>query len=263
MGLFSFLSRKKEEPTPQLKPGRMPTVSAEPKMSSAYETVFYDVMADVDGFTPEEMDAMLRFIVDGDGGHLNMGRYHKPIFSRYFSARSWSWSEYEYWDKTYRKMGQKPLRFQPGLAVPIDRTIVLTAEQVLNDLKVVDLKEFIESHAVSVPPKAKKKDLLELAYSIPNLHETQLWREKATAVQAEIGYPLYSLLMRYISFKAGFAFDRDRVKSLGITEFKHVFIESGDEQFVQLALKRNPEALPPYFPGDVTMRRSVIPGFEE
>lgn len=262
MGLFSFLSRKKEEPTTQLKAGRVPTVGADPKMFS-YEMAFYDVMADVDGFTPEEVDAMLRFIADGDGGHLNMGRYYKPIFYQYFSGRFWSWAEYDFCEKTYTKMGQMPLRFQPGLAVPVDMTVTLTAEQVLNDLKVADLKEFVETHAVSVPPKAKKKDLLELAYSIPNLYETRLWKDKAAAVQAEIGYPLYSLLMLYISFKAGSAFDQDRVKSLGITDFKHTFIEDGDERFVKLALKRNPEALPPYFPGDVTMRSPVIPGFEE
>jgi hypothetical protein len=49
---------------------------------------------------------------------------------------------------------------------------------------------------------------------------------------------------------------------MGVTEFKHLYVEEGDEKFVKLALKRNPQALPPYFPGDVTLLQSVIPGFD-
>lgn len=263
MGLFSFFSKKKEEPSPQLKTGRMPTVSADPKSFIAYEKVFYEVMADVDGFTSEEIKGMLRYILDGDGGHMNMGRYYRPVFENYFVGRHWVWSEYDYWERTYQKLGEKPLRFQSGLAVSDDRGRVLSTHDALKDLKVADLMEFLEVHTVKVPPKAKKKDLLELVQLIPNLHDTQLWKDKEERVHADTGYPLYSLLMRYIAFKANSVFERDRAQKLGVKEFKHMFIENGDEKFVQLALKRNPQALPPYFPGDVTMRRSVIPGFEE
>lgn len=262
MGLFSFFSKKKEEPAPQVKRGTMPTVRSAPKRVDAYEKVFYAVMSDVNGFTPEEFDEMVRIIVAGEGGHMNMGRYYRPIFDQFFAGRHWTWAEYEFWERMYAKLGQKPLRFQPGLAVPADRTIVLTAQAVLNDLKVAELREFFESHNISIPPKAKKRDLLELAESIPNLRQTQLWKKKEEPLQGTIGYPLYELLMRYIAFKANGVFEGDRAMAVGATQFKHLFIEAGDEKFVDLALKRNPKALPPYFPGDVTMRQAVIPGFD-
>lgn len=262
MGLFSFFSKKKEELKRQVKFGTIPTVDADPKMFSTYAVVFHEVMADVDGFTPEEFNEMVKFISEGQGGYMNMHHYHKHVFNNYFAGRHWAWAEYDYWEKTYAKMGSAPLRFPTGLSAPLDRGIELTADKVLKDLKVADLKEFIESQGVVVPPKAKKKDLLELAQSLPNLKLTKLWKVKEEQVSNDIGYPLYIILMRYITFKAKATFDRDRGLKLGVTEFKHLYIEEGDEKFVKLALKRNPQALPPYFPGDATLLQSVIPGFD-
>lgn len=263
MGLLSYFFKKKEEPTNQLKFGTIPTVEADPKMFSVYEQVFYEVMADVDGFTSREFDEILQFIMQGKGGYMNMAHYYKPVFSQFFAGRHWAWVEYDYWERTYAAIGEKPLRFQTGLAIPVDRTIILTVERVLRDLKVSELRELIESQRIDVPKKSKKTDLLALAQSIPNLHETKVWKEKEEHARTGIGYPLYSLLMRYIAFKANTTFERNRAKKVGVTEFQHMFIEEGDEQFAALALKRNPQALPPYFPGDVTMLRLVIPGFDE
>lgn len=261
MGLFSFFNRKKEEPAASIK--TLPTVKADPEMFSSYKQVFFEVMADVDGFTPEEFSEMVQFIVGGEGGYMNMARYYRPVFDNYFSGRHWAWAEYDYWERTYNQIGSAPLRFSAGLAVPLDRTIELTTEKVLKDLKVADLKHFIESQGQVVPPKAKKKDLLALAQSLPNLESTKLWKEKEEQVKADVGYPLYAILMRHIAFKAKAAFDRHRALKLGVTEFKRMYVEDGDEKFVELALKRDPQALPPYFPGDLTILKSVIPGFDD
>ena len=69
--------------------------------------------------------------------------------------------------------------------------------------------------------------------------------------------------MRHIAFKAKATFDRDLALKLGVTEFKHMYVGEGDEKFVKQALKRNLRALPPYFPGDVTLLKSVILGFDD
>ena len=139
MGLFSFFTKKKEELAVVAK--TLPTVKADPEMLSSYKQVFFDVMADVDGFTPEEFSEMVQFILDGDGGYMNMAHYYKPVFHNYFSGRHWTWAEYDYWERTYEKMGNAPLHFPAGLAVSPDRAIELTTEEALKNLKVVDLKD--------------------------------------------------------------------------------------------------------------------------
>ena len=158
-------------------------------------------------------------------------------------------------------MGERPLRFPVGLAVPQDRGVVLTADKVLRDLKVSELKEFLEAEALVIPPKAKKKDLIKLAQSLPNLNQTKIWKRKEAEANSLIGYPLYSLLMRYIASKANSTYERSRAANIGVTQFEHLYVEVTDEYFVDLALARNPRALPPYFPGDVTLLKSVIPNF--
>lgn len=52
MGLFSFFSKKKEEPRYQIDFRAIPIVVADPAMFNAYAVVFHEVMADVDGFHP-------------------------------------------------------------------------------------------------------------------------------------------------------------------------------------------------------------------
>jgi len=261
MALFDFF-RRKVEPTSLAKPDGTPNDKHAELRVAVYWQVFYEVMADVDGFTPEEFDAMAEFIVSGDGSYMNMGHYYKPVFNKFFAGRHWAWEEYEYWERAYAQMGERPLRFPVGLVVPKDRSVVLTADKVLGELKVSELKEFLEAEALVIPPKAKKKDLITLAQSLPNLNQTKIWKLKEAEVVSQIGYPLYSLLMRYIAFKANSTYERARAANVGVTKFQHLYVEVHDEYFVDLALARNPRALPPYFPGDVTLLRPVIPDFD-
>lgn len=262
MGLFRFFSTKLGRKNSLVSSASIPTVNVTSSMMSVYAKVFYEVMADVDGFTPEEFDEVLHLVMDDDGDFMNMARYGRPIFENYFLDRYWTWAEYDYWERTYAQIGSAPLRFPSGIAVPLELTTTLTADQVLKRLTLAELKSFIESQGGRAPPKAKKRDLFDLAQSLPDLQLTKLWIEAQAQLKGDIGYPLYLVLMRHIAFKTKATFDRERALKTGVAEFKHLYVEAGDERFVKLALIRNPEALPPYFPGDVTLVQPIIPGFE-
>src|ERR1700722_19017716 len=89
----------------------MPTVEASPDLFIVYAEVFRREMATVVGLSKQSTKEMLDFIANGDGGHLNQGRYHKIIFEKYFKDTDWSWPEYNTWKGICLGLGKWPTKW--------------------------------------------------------------------------------------------------------------------------------------------------------
>jgi hypothetical protein len=72
---------------------------------------------------------------------------------------------------------------------------------------------------------------------------------------------LYSALMRTIHGRATSFYERKRREKLGIKNAKLMIVFEEDRHLIETALAKNPNALSPLFPYDLSMLRSEIPGF--
>jgi hypothetical protein len=182
-----------------------------------------------------------------------MSGYYSIVWDNYFEGKAWKWKEYEEWSNIFKNLGKFPSRF------PIKSNYVPTStEDLLNLLKVTDLKAMCVEHQITHPAKSNKKELINVIKAIPNISESSVVSEKIRKINSKFEYDLYALFMRTISFRAKNLDDIKRAEKIGITEFKitHVFEE--DKEFVELALKKNPKSLHPVFPSDMSMKYSVI-----
>jgi hypothetical protein len=64
--------------------------------------------------------------------------------------------------------------------------------------------------------------------------------------------------MRTINFRGKSLYDYNRAKKIGVKKFEiaHTFEE--DKKFADMALKENPNALPPLYPYDLSMLKPII-----
>jgi len=69
---------------------------------------------------------------------------------------------------------------------------------------------------------------------------------------------LYDLLMRTIAYRAKSIRDLERAQALGIRKHEVMLVFEADRRFVDLARKKNPDAVPPYYPNDFTQLRPIL-----
>lgn len=247
MGLFDIFKKK-----PVDVPNSLPTIKPEKSLYTNFDKAFFDVMKDVEGFTEKEIKEIHKIISASD--FLNMGAWHERIFQEYFSGRDWRWKEYEFWDKKFNELGKFPHRWIRG------ESPELTPYDVFNTMKVAELKEFLISNNIEVPPKTKKENLLNLVEAIPNLNHFPRWKEEEEKRKKREGYGLYAQMMLHINFKSTALYDIERIKRTG-ADFEWQVLRSEDQEFIDLALSINKNALPPFFPTDIT-RPLIIVDFD-
>lgn len=255
MGLFDIFRKKSAERSAAPPRPAMPTVKPRKELFDAYDKVFYDEMSKVEGLTEEEVAQLHKLIKNSDGGYLNQSAYHQQGFDRYFKRRAWVWREYEDWNATFANMGKYPVKWIHKAEPKVE------VWQVFGKMKVAELKEFLERHQVAVPAKAKKDDLIALSQTVPNYQATNEWQQAHDAMEDRKGYALYELLMRTISFRAKGLDDKRRRSELDVGS-KLMVVFDEERKFIDLALKKNPNALPPFFPGDMTILSTKIEGFD-
>ena len=102
-------------------------------------------------------------------------------------------------------------------------------------------------------------NLMELALSTPAsiraIAAAPMWQLKREKVFQPPGFPMYALFMRTVIFWTKSLADRNRQRQLGATGWKLCLGHLEHQRFVDLALSLNPEALPPFFPGDTSYWR--------
>ena len=75
----------------------LPTVKPSSSLFSPYKVTARKELLGITTLSSSDVEAMIKFICDGDSGHLNQGRYHLIVFDRYFKGRAWVWPELERW----------------------------------------------------------------------------------------------------------------------------------------------------------------------
>lgn len=249
MGLFDFFKSKKEEPKEAKSP--IPTITPDKEIFDCYAEVFKREIANVSGITPAEKSEIFQLISDSEGGFLNMGAYHSKIYEKYFKGRDWSWIEFDTWNDRFSKLGQFPNSFEQKLGS-------VSTESALDMLSVAELKELLKSNNVSFTSKAKKQDLIDLAKGIANIGSAEIVQKTIAEALEKDRHGIYTILMRTINFRGKSLYDYNRAKKIGVKKFEiaHTFEE--DKKFADMALKENPNALPPLYPYDLSMLKPII-----
>lgn len=261
MGFFDFLrpnkSKENRAASSTIKANEpsspIPTITPDKELYECYDKIFDSMIKDINGLETGAGEKILHIIKGSDGGFLNMSGYYSSVWEEYFKDKTWQWCEYEEWKRTFIDIGKFPSRFP--VRPSFDSNNI---EKLLQKLKVSDLKELCSENQVTPAAKAKKDEIIEALKIVPGIENSPAVIEKTNQIYSKFDYELYSLLMRTISFRAKSLHDTIRAQRLGIKKFKIMHTFEEDKEFVEMALKKNPQALHPVFPSDMSMKQPVI-----
>lgn len=247
MGLFDIFKKKPAEVAVVL-----PVVKTDKRIYHHFDIAFFSIMKDIVGFNEKEIKEIHKIISSGE--FLNLNLWHSRIFPEYFSGRDWDWKEFKYWDKKFSEIGKFPIKWGRIRNLEGEN---LTPNYVFGKMKVADLKEFLCQNNIEIPPKSKKEDLLKLVELIPNLDKFPFWIEQEKERKNQKGYILYSQLCLHIISRSIILYDLERMKLSG-TDFEWQILMKEDKEFIDLALKLKKDAIPPFFPTDMTSTIPII-----
>ncbi|HUX91216.1 MAG TPA: hypothetical protein VMV48_11075 [Gallionellaceae bacterium] len=260
MGIFGFFKsiRKKEEPVIENgiqinSNNSMPTIKPENEIFECYDEIFKEMISDISGLSQNEAKEINFIIKKCDGGFLNMGGYHSIVWEKYFKGRKWQWKEYEEWSSTFEKLGKFPSNFPKK-----NEFVPATSEDALSQLNASELKALCAENQLTLPQKAKKNDLIELLKVVPNITKSPLVTSKIDELNSRFVYNLYSLFMRTINFRGKSLYDTRRSEKIGVKKFNILHTFEEDREFVEMALRINPDALHPVFPSDMSIKKPII-----
>lgn len=250
-------------PQPEVAYGRrVPTVKSGPDLLVVYDIVFFTEMATITAFSKGNLEVMHRLITQGEGGYLNQARYQQAVFDQFFLGRNWSWPWFEKWNSTFSKLGEYPSNWANYRRLPKE----IEPSDVVQGLKVGELKELLTCAEINYPTNAKKASLIEAALASPEtiqaITSLLLWSVMRERVFHPQGFGLYTLLMRTILVRVKSFDERQRQIKLRMTNRKLFSEFPADQKFAKIALAENPDALCPLYPGDVSFWKAEIPGFE-
>lgn len=259
MGIFSSLVnllQPQQSKNIEKEPIRsLPTIKPDKDLFICYDEIFFIEMKNVQGISLDNIKEIHTIIKNGDGGFLNMHSYHKNVYEQFFKNKNWVWVEYENWNDICKKLGKYPSSF------PVKNTIKdnsINLEYILNSLKVAELKEILKTEKVEYQEKFKKNELIDTVKKIINIENNKIIIDKLKEKEEVEKFHLYELLMRTIHFRASNYYDEKRGKRAGIKKYELTYVYEEDKEFVKLALIKNPNAIPPFFPSDLTLRTAII-----
>lgn len=246
MGLFDLFKKK-----PSQVDNLSPMDKLNNQMFSCFDIVFKREIENVSGISPSDKLDIFKIISKSDGGFMNMGAYHSQVYDTYFKDKHWEWAEYEKWNDRFTKLGRFPTAFKPKIDLS-------NIETILELLSVAELKDVLKSNNIEFSSKLKKPDLINLVKEIPNIKNNDVIQSKLDDKLEKERFGIYTILMRTISFRSKGLSDYKRAKDAGVKEFKVMHTFEADKEFAQIALKENPNAIPPFYPYDLCMLQSVV-----
>lgn len=249
MGLLSFLFKRKgaKESSGQ---GTATVLPPTIDPTQAYTTVFYEVMSTVNSFSEDDLHSMHAVINPHQDGYCNLNRWVQVVFDKYFSEHDCLWPELEEWNEIFVAAGREPI-------LACKKIEELDMKTLSGMLKVDDLKSSLKALGVPFGSKVTKEQLISLLedkkLSFSALTEVcPAWGEmsKKYTLQRRKGH--FDILFRTIHGRARNLSSRLRMPSSNDVIWNFETPEQ-DQPFAALALKKNPSALPPFFPGDLTI----------
>lgn len=254
MSFFDLFQRSKSDERKHTvrQYSEMPTVEAPQQLFIAFDKVFFEVMSAVEGLHSHEKVEVHKLIVGCEGGHLNRSGYFNFVYEKYFKDRNWTWREFNKWQSIFDALGDYPSRWPK-------KKFELNELNILRSLRISDIRTILHLEGVELPSDAKKDALIDsillnedLMGVVLNSRQGALARQKLLwGMNKEI----FGLLMRTITGRAYSESNLQRQIDHGIhRELKQNLVVGGvdEKKFIDLALLENPNALPPFFPGDVS-----------
>lgn len=262
VGVFKFFRKARRGPAEtRPAPTAPPPALYVQDTTSSYERVFNRVMESVVGISAADAAEILAIVKRTGSDGLNMAGYFEQVYSAYFRGRDWTWTEYDDWAAIFAEMGAFPSHWtdidQPQKAK--------TRTEELLGQRVSDIRAFLDAQGVAYSPRTGKVQLVALAEHTAGLEDSPLWqavlaRRRHDAELAVERRPrlLYDLLMRTIAYRAKSERDVERAKAAGVKRFDLMLAIEADRPFVEVARKKSPSAVPPFYPNDFTLLRPII-----
>ena len=223
------------------------------EQTALFKEVFYNTMGTIQGFTRQEIDKLHAMLTGQESGPGETAvRYsQEAILEAGFVNREWSWPELEEWESVFVREGRFPDGWHGWWSAKDMNELDLP--DLCDRLKVEDLKDVLNALGIAFPSKAKKADLVALL------------TERATVVDIARAMPGWENMRRQRNREKSKARGRalfDVIgKRAGSLHLKKVLASRGrkpalvidvpsDEPYIQRVLAINPNAVPPFFPGD-------------
>lgn len=233
------------------------TIKAPSALFACYDRVFVTTMQDVAGISSKDKQTLLKVVNSGPNGFLDMS-HHLEHYETFFRGKSWSWGEYEKWDAIFKKAGRYPWRFP---AYRPEQEPDNSPSALLPYFNKANLLAICADMGVAAPDKAKKADLVNLLLPLPGVEVHPVFL-KAKRPPQDLRKDIFMTLMLTMNFRAKSLHTKERALSLdpqARLEVGH-FDEENEGEFVRMALRENPDSLPPLFPGSFGLLRVVHPG---
>lgn len=258
MGIFDFfkkLSGKNEiqEDSKKSSDYSLPTIIPDKEIYECYDEIFKKMIIDISGISSLEANEILSIIRNTKSGFLNAYEYNSQIWEKFFKNNDWKWSEYDEWNEIFINLGKYPLKFPTKT-----HFTAISIEEVLTTMKVSELKRLCVDNELLTSSKLKKTDLVNLLKHISTINHNEIIESKIKEIKERRKYELYSLFMRTISYRGKDLYDRRRAERLGLKKFNITHIFEEESEFVEIALKKNPNAIHPLFPSDSSIRKYEI-----
>jgi len=221
------------------------------EVKNYYAFEYRKAMSNVKGFSNDEKMEILGIISKSNDSILNLNGYQNGIYDQFFKGRSWVWIEYNIWHTKFLKLGRFPRAFQ-AIATPV------TLEVALNMLSALELKAILRAHNINFNLISSKNELVALAKDISGIAEVKSVKSKISEAQEKVSYNIYVALMFTIACRTKSRLDYQNALRLGIKKFERVYPFEDDKEFVHLVLSKNPRALPPYFPCDLSSLKPIL-----
>ena len=218
-------------------------------------------MATVVGISEEEASEILAIVNRSGSDGLNMAGYFEQVYAAYFRGREWTWTEYDQWARLFSEMGAYPSHWTD---VDLPAKTKTRTEELLAQ-RGSDIRAFLDAQGVVYAPRAGKTQLVALAEVTPGLEDSGLWhavlesrRQESHAATERRPRLLYDLLIRTIAYRAKSERDVERARAAGVKRFDLMLTIEADRRFVEVARKKSPSTVPPFYPNDFTLLRPII-----
>lgn len=225
--------------------------SSDEKESSFYKAYYYAYMKTLGGFTKQDIDRIYLMLKGSDTGEIQMRYSPEAVVAAEFADRQWTWPEMDEWEKIFIQAKYFPAGWHSWWNASDLES--LNIEKLCNMLKVEQIRDILTSLDVPVPAKSKKSDLVKLLEEKSTFQEvteampewTNMIRERKRERSKARGRELLEI----IRARAGSQHLKQAFTSLK-RKTTLIISSPNDEIYIKKALALNPQAVPPFFPGD-------------
>lgn len=218
---------------------------------ACYAEVFRRELGNIKGLTSAEKGDLFTFVSQLEDGFLNLGAHQLEIYTKYFKDKQWDWIEYTVWNDKFSKLGRFPTTFKPKRGR-------ITSNQALQLLTHTELKLLLKSYNKNCCPISLKRHLVEIANSITLLDDDQIIQAKINEEIEREFQDIFTIFILTIRLRSKHLYEHHKALSVGIRKFETLYVYEEDREFTRLAIERNPKAVPPYYPCDLSILRPVV-----